>query len=64
MPPHFRVIKLRHRPRHPTQVKAHAVFYRGHIEFFGHGVYMHYLGAIVKSLFVFNFPALGRGKNA
>src|SRR5947207_6403986 len=42
MPSHFRVIKLRHSPRHPTQVKAHAVFRRQQIQFFGHIVYMHY----------------------
>jgi len=38
MPPHFRVEKLRHRPRHPTQVEAHAVFHRRHIQFFRHVV--------------------------
>ena len=34
VPPHFRVIKLRHRARHPAQVEAHAVFHRRHIQFF------------------------------
>ena len=58
MPSHFRVKELRHFPRYPTQVEAHTVFHRRHIQFCGHGVYMHYWGAIVNSLFVFNFPAL------
>ena len=58
MSPHFRIKKLRHFSRYPTQVEADTVFHRRHIQFFGHDVYMHYLGAIVKSLFVFNFPAL------
>src|SRR5437764_15058005 len=58
MPPHFRVIKLRHRPRHPTQVEAHAVFRRRQIQFFRHGVYMHYCGKIVKRFFSKIFPAL------
>ena len=34
VPPHLRVIKLRHRPRHPSQIEAHAVFYRRHVQFF------------------------------
>ena len=52
MPPHFRVIKLRHRPRHPTQIKAHAVLHRRHIQFFCHlDVYMHYLAGDVNFLF-------------
>jgi len=50
MPPHFGVIKLRHRPRYPAQIEAHAVLHRRHIEFFRHSVYMHYLGKIVNSL--------------
>src|SRR5438034_11788921 len=58
MPPHFRVIKLRHRPRHPTQVKAHAVFRRRQIQFFRHDVYMHYRRKIVKRFFYKIFPAL------
>src|SRR5207244_4916777 len=55
MPPHFRVIKLRHRPRHPTQVKAHAVFHRRQIQFFGHGVYMHYCTQNCQALFFKKF---------
>jgi hypothetical protein len=52
MPPHFRVIKLRHRPRHPTQIKAHTVLHRRHIQFFCHvDVYMHYLAGDVNFLF-------------
>jgi len=36
--------KLRHSPRHPTQVEAHAVFHRRHIQFFWHlDVYIHNL---------------------
>jgi hypothetical protein len=58
MTPHFCIKKLGHDPCHPTQVEADTVFHRRHIQFFGHGVYMHYLGAIVKSLFIFNFSAL------
>ena len=52
MPPHFRVIELRHRPRYPTQVEAHTVFHRRHIHFFCHlDVYMHYLAGDVNFLF-------------
>src|SRR3954471_9331557 len=36
MPPHFRVIKLGHHPRDPTQVEADAIFQCRHIQFFGH----------------------------
>jgi len=51
MPPYFRVKKLRHRPRHPTQVEAHAVFRRRQIQFFRHrGVYMHYSPCFVKQM--------------
>jgi hypothetical protein len=62
MPSHFRVKELRHFPRYPTQVEAHTVFHRRHIQFCGHGVYMHYLGATVNSLFIFNFRRLCRGQ--
>jgi hypothetical protein len=48
MPSHFRVKELRHFPRYPTQVEAHTVLHRRHIQFFGHGVYMHYWGEIIK----------------
>src|SRR6185503_5489834 len=34
VPSHFRVIKLRYLPRHPTQIEAHTVFHRRHIQFF------------------------------
>src|SRR5205823_2296457 len=61
MPPHFRVIKLRHRPRHPTQVKAHAVFHRRQIQFFGHGVYIHYCGKLSSDFFKI-FQRLCRGQ--
>ena len=55
MPPHLRVIKLRHSPRHPTQVEAHAVLHRRQIKFFGHGVYMHFWREIVKLFFQKSF---------
>ena len=42
VPPHFGVIKLRHHPRHPAQIEAHAVLYGRHIQFLRHCVYMHY----------------------
>ena len=58
MPPHFRIKELRHFPRYPTQVEAYAVFHRRQIKFFGHDVYMHYWGKIVKAIFGKNFPAL------
>ena len=48
VPTHFRVIKLRDRPRHPTQIEAHAVLYRGHIQVFRHCVYMHYWSNVVN----------------
>src|ERR1051326_8778441 len=51
MPPHLGVIKLRHRPRHPAQIEAHAVLHCGHIQFLRHSVYMHYLGEVVNSHF-------------
>ncbi len=52
MSPHFRVIKLRHSPRHPTQVEAHAVFRGQHIQFFCHDdVYMHYSTGPVNLFF-------------
>jgi hypothetical protein len=59
MPPHFRVIKLRHRPRHPTQVEAHTVFRRRHIQFFRHDVYMHYLGKMSSAIWIY-FLAAGK----
>lgn len=61
MAPDFRVIKLRHHPRHPTQVEAHAVFACRHIQILRHRiVYMHYLSNIVNCHFGFIF---GRGRN-
>ena len=41
MPTHLCVITLRHHPRHPAQIEAHAVFRLRQIELFGHGVYIH-----------------------
>ena len=58
MPPHFRVEELRHFPCYPAQVEAHTVFHRRHIQFFGHGVYMHYWDEIVKCFFKKEFLAL------
>jgi len=56
VPPHFRVKKLRHRPRHPAQIEAHTVFHRRHIQFFRHRcVYMHYFSESVNSNFEFFF---------
>ena len=53
MPPHFRVKELRHFPRYPTQVEAHTVFHRRHIQFCGHGVYMHYLGKLSSAIWIY-----------
>jgi hypothetical protein len=50
MTPHFRIKKLRHFARYSTQVEAHAVFHRRHIQFFRHDVYMHSFGADVNRL--------------
>jgi hypothetical protein len=58
MTPHFRIKKLRNFPRYPTQVEAHTVFHRRHIQFFRHGVYMHYFGADVNSLLFLIFQLL------
>ena len=63
MPPHFRIKELRHFPRYPTQVEAYTVFHRRQIQFFGHGVYMHFWGEIVKSFFLKNiFQRSRRGQ--
>ena len=63
MTPHFCIKKFGHDPCHPTQVEADTVFHRRHIQFFGRGVYMHSLRAIVNSLFVFLvFQRLCRGQ--
>jgi hypothetical protein len=49
MSAHFRVIKLRHRARDPTQIETHAVFRRRHIQFLAHlNVYMHYVAWTVN----------------
>ena len=58
MSPHFRVIKLRYSPRHPTQVEAHAVFRRRHIQFFCHDcVYIHYSAGLSIFFSVVNPPS-------
>ena len=57
MPPHFRVKELRHFPRYPTQVEAYTVFHRRQIQFFGHGVYMHFWREIVKRFFLKTFSS-------
>jgi len=63
MPPHFRVIKLRHRPRHPTQIKAHAVLHRRHIQFFCHlDVYMHYLAGDVNFFVSLSIPSQAKSE--
>ncbi len=61
MPPHFRIKKLRHFPRYPTQVEADTVFHRRHIDFFGHGVYIHYWAKLSSPFFKKIFENLCRG---
>src|SRR5947207_1738136 len=53
MPPHFGVIKLRHRPRNSPRIEANAALHRRHVRSVRHGVYMHYVANIVNCDFTF-----------
>ena len=53
VPTQFGVEELRHGPRHPAQVEAHAVFHRRHIEFLSHlTVYIHTSRHAVNRIFL------------
>ena len=53
MPPYLFVKKLGYDPTHRAEVEADTVLHRQHIQFFGHGVHMHYCGGIVKLVLCF-----------